>query len=271
VRGEDGPTAVGRVSTRTLRTVALALDSFMNADGCCWPSVETIAATAGVSVRQTQRAIRALEAQGFLRIDGASGRGRVSRYYETFPPTRKGDIKGDSRSPFASDPARERVTPRALKGDPWCHREVTPDVTQTINEQQEEQRASRAAAPRASDVSTASAVTLSSPSRNGQRAAIFSSLALSFGVDVDAMSPAQHTEWSGYAKALDEAHAAPEDVPGAVLAFIDLWPQAKPTPRAIVKHWPQLLGHVRQRDLSGRSAIEVQVYLAARDVFGGER
>ena len=67
----------------TARAVACALATYMDRDGVCWPSVETISRLLRLSRRTVQRAIRTLEAQGFLRVQLGGGRGKASTYRAT--------------------------------------------------------------------------------------------------------------------------------------------------------------------------------------------
>jgi hypothetical protein len=64
----------------TARAVACALATYMNGDGACWPSINTIAALLRLNRRTVQRTLRKLEADGFLGVERGGGRGKPSTY-----------------------------------------------------------------------------------------------------------------------------------------------------------------------------------------------
>lgn len=78
--------AVARADLSThVKGVALALWSFMDPAGWCWPGVTTLAERAGCSRRGAHGALAALEAAGLLERDVGGGRGRSSRYHALDP------------------------------------------------------------------------------------------------------------------------------------------------------------------------------------------
>lgn len=61
--------------------VLLALADYSNEDrGCAWPSVRTLAKKSRLGIRQTQYAIRNLEAKGLIRIEAGAGPRGVNLY-----------------------------------------------------------------------------------------------------------------------------------------------------------------------------------------------
>jgi hypothetical protein len=62
----------------TDRLVMLILASYANAEGRCWPSVQTIADDSGLNERTARRVLRRLEKAKHLRKDGAGPRGTTA-------------------------------------------------------------------------------------------------------------------------------------------------------------------------------------------------
>jgi hypothetical protein len=56
----------------------LAIADHANDDGVCWPSVRRLAQRVRVSVRQAQRLLRSLEAEGHIAVNRGCGRGKCS-------------------------------------------------------------------------------------------------------------------------------------------------------------------------------------------------
>jgi hypothetical protein len=62
------------------RAVLLVLVEHMNEHGRAWPSMARIAAHAGITERSARRRVRALEADGWLAVEGGGGRHRTNVY-----------------------------------------------------------------------------------------------------------------------------------------------------------------------------------------------
>ena len=73
---------VVRTSTQKAvsKMVLVALASFANDNGVCWPAMHTLTARAGVSMASLRRAIKALIKSGDLEIE-TLGNGRSSTVY----------------------------------------------------------------------------------------------------------------------------------------------------------------------------------------------
>jgi hypothetical protein len=71
---------------RTPKLLALVLSTYFNRQGLAWPSQETLAAGASISVRAVQTNTRDLERAGFVEVSRSVGRSS-HRYAATLPPT----------------------------------------------------------------------------------------------------------------------------------------------------------------------------------------
>ena len=112
------------------KSVLIALASYADMQGSCFPSVARLANDTRLSERGCQRAITELEAGQFISVDRKTGRGHAS-VYRLALDRKEQTVKGDkvtpikalqmvsSRHPFPS----ERVTPCRVKGD-----KVTPQL-----------------------------------------------------------------------------------------------------------------------------------------------
>lgn len=79
------------IRAEKVKVVAWAIGSFMDAEGCCFPSRQTIKDCASVSVKTVDRALVVLEARGLLAIERSDGgrrqggRGSSNRYRALIP------------------------------------------------------------------------------------------------------------------------------------------------------------------------------------------
>src|SRR5262245_2102645 len=137
MRWRSAALAAGSGLTRTERLAVAALARHLNdASGSCWPSLEALAdAMDGLHVRHVRRALRSLEAKGWLAISEGRGRGRTSVYYPRVPGTTKPDTPApfSELKPDISDtenrtfpaPKRGRIRPpepevRTREAEPEC-------------------------------------------------------------------------------------------------------------------------------------------------------
>jgi hypothetical protein len=90
----------------TAAAVAFALDSYANRQGYCWPSRNTIAAGAKCDVRTVDRAVRRLEAAGFVEV--SRSRGRTSNSYRLLIPNSgtPPPLNSDGESPLTAAESR---------------------------------------------------------------------------------------------------------------------------------------------------------------------
>src|SRR5436190_11789272 len=85
----------GRCEGGTL-LVLLALADYSNDQGECWPHVDSLAAKARLTQRQTHYILRQLKTDGVLAIQSGGGRGRASTYQ-----LKAGTLKLDSVKPIS--------------------------------------------------------------------------------------------------------------------------------------------------------------------------
>ena len=119
------------------RLVLLAIAARADAEtGEAWPSVETIAAEAGLKPRQTQAMIRRLELAGELVTQVGRGRNHTSVYRVTCLE------KVQSSAPFKSSHAGEKVQPPAQKVQDFAEKVQSP-APEPENHQEPERQTAR--------------------------------------------------------------------------------------------------------------------------------
>jgi hypothetical protein len=94
----------------TAKLVALTLDTWMSKAGTAWPSRRSIASGAGLSVDAVDKAIKRLEAAGFLVVSRTKG--RRSNSYQAIPQP-----DGNSRSERPLDEATADQNCRNSRSD----------------------------------------------------------------------------------------------------------------------------------------------------------
>jgi hypothetical protein len=77
---------------RTARLVAHTLSTYMNAGGHAWPSVALLAIGSRMSQRGVQKALRELEAAGYLDVSFSAG--RSSNSYTAILPSTVNPVRG---------------------------------------------------------------------------------------------------------------------------------------------------------------------------------
>lgn len=120
IASSDGPRDVrpdggDAVRGSTQRHVALTLSLHMSERGdSCFPGVPRIAREAGLADRSVQRALRALETSGWLRIEQrkSDGENESNLYFATVPDGYEHDLGGDAPSPKdVTEDAKDPETP----------------------------------------------------------------------------------------------------------------------------------------------------------------
>jgi hypothetical protein len=93
--------------------VLLALADYANDEGVCWPSIESLAAKARLSERQTQRVIRELESSGEVKIytGGFVSGDKLANTYRVQPRQNVTPPAGPEMSPMGDTGDAQRVTP----------------------------------------------------------------------------------------------------------------------------------------------------------------
>ena len=106
--------------------VHLALADFANDNGICFPSIETLAAKARITIRSTQRILRTLETRGHVETERNKGPGGVNLYHMA-----TGDIKTprQNATPDIKTPRHQRHQ----GGDTSDTRGVTPATPRSVN------------------------------------------------------------------------------------------------------------------------------------------
>lgn len=93
--------------------VLLALADYSNDQGECWPHVDSIAAKARLTQRQTHNILRQLEADRVLTIQSGGGRGRASRYQLNAETLKSVSVKPTSVKPISLKSAAETLKSEA--------------------------------------------------------------------------------------------------------------------------------------------------------------
>jgi hypothetical protein len=113
---------------KAAKLVALVLDTYMDGSGVAWPSRETIAHAASLSVDIVDRALSEIERAGLLTIERS--RGRLSNGYQATIPNRPvvAAVEGGAERPTAAStgvnsrkstpPTAAPVRPEAVKKPP---------------------------------------------------------------------------------------------------------------------------------------------------------
>ena len=114
---ENGPAKQGHL------LVMLALSDYANDDGNCWPSIRAIAEKSRMTERGVQKIIRALEADGWLKIDTGNGR-KGCNQYTINPELRSPPEQRSPRTRMQKTPNEDAETPNV----------GTPEPSRTINE-----------------------------------------------------------------------------------------------------------------------------------------
>jgi hypothetical protein len=89
--------------------VLLALADYANDEGECWPRVDSIAAKARLTQRQTHNILRQLKADGVLTVHSGGGRGRSSHYKLNTETLKRGSLNSVSVKFISVKPARETL------------------------------------------------------------------------------------------------------------------------------------------------------------------
>ena len=103
---ENGP------QNKTQLLILLALADFANDEGRCWPSMATIAKKARITDRGARKAVRQLEADGWLEVRTGSGRHRCNVYTVNTEP-KSGNAK--PRTEFPQEPEDQKQGTEAPK------------------------------------------------------------------------------------------------------------------------------------------------------------
>ncbi len=133
-------------SNRVELLVLLALADFADDQGRCWPSMKAVAAKARISERGAQKAIRRLEAAGYIRVITGGGRHGCNQYaINPEPDTVNTDAKPRTGNPEPhSGGERENTKPRT--GVQKTPNGGSPEPSRTVIEPSKEEEAADARA-----------------------------------------------------------------------------------------------------------------------------
>jgi len=147
-RGQFGRVPVelvdaGIIAASTLAEVKvlMVICRYMNAEGWAWPSVDTIAAGAGLDRRSVQRAVRSLEARQVLEVRVGGGRARPTAY--------RLDVYGGTGAALSTKKTAAWLPPiQGGKGGVGVHkgRQIAPETAAPVSPEQREQVENRARA-----------------------------------------------------------------------------------------------------------------------------
>lgn len=225
----------------TVRHVALTLSLHMSERGdSCFPSRQVLALETGLSERAVQRAIKALEEGGWLRVERPAergGRGHPNRYAARVPEGR----------PWFSLPRQkgERGSPKDVNIyiSTLSHR-GNGDISSPLPP-----RSRRRGDPLFEAVYEATA---------GQPWSLGASLTRTARAALNAA-----------VRDLREVGATPDDVRRAAAAWPAVFPQARCTPHALAKHW-HLLAAAREQEPPPLSDAERAEVARLRELYARE-
>ncbi len=125
------------------KLILLALVSYADADGACWPSVETLARGTGLGRRTVQRVLRRLEQAGLVDVTPGGGRHNPSRYRLRLPP----EVEKGRQRDAVSLPEKASARPRkGVRGDTKGRQSDARTIQKELSKEKYPEREGRAAA-----------------------------------------------------------------------------------------------------------------------------
>ncbi len=247
----------------TARHVALTLSLHMSERGdSAWPAVATLAAETGLSERGVQKALRMLEAAGWIEVVLGGGRRRSSRYRAAVPkkPPAAGEIpphppteKGEPGAPFPAKREEKRVNVATEKGEPGAPKDVMrTSVELELSSSKTSSSHQKACDPAAKD---GAAEAPADPSEPGPpallRIGVKNALALAWQ-RTTTLTPGA---WARVERAATEilrvgtgerTDLPPEAIPGGIARMRELWevihgPEIPFTPQTASREWGSFL------------------------------
>ncbi len=228
------------------RLVLLAIADAADARGKnAWPTIETLAAMAGLSRRTVQRSIQSLEHLGILTVErqeGGEHRARPDRRPNRYTLLMDGVTnRHPVEKPEAVDNLGHGVTNRhpveshgvsneAPRGVKSGHHGVTELCHPNKYLEQE-----LTLAPTKVDAGEVA------PLRAVDIASLRTAILAVCGIEPDQVTSAAAAPIGKAARDLAAVGARPEDLPAAASNFRERFPSATLTPLALAKHWPQLV------------------------------
>jgi DNA-binding PadR family transcriptional regulator len=120
----------------TAKLVALVLSTFMRGRGYARPGRERLGKGASLSVRSVERALRRLEAGGWLEVDWSDGGRRWTNAYQALLPETASEVRRSEWAIAKAAVARRSGNgdSRAHKGDSEAHKGVTdsPESVESV-------------------------------------------------------------------------------------------------------------------------------------------
>jgi hypothetical protein len=89
-----------------MRFVLVRLADRADREGCCWPSIPSIAADCGLGISTVKRALARLSSEGWIEYKPGNGKGRHSQFRMLFK-------KGSQRAPLNPEPDKQKGSQRA--------------------------------------------------------------------------------------------------------------------------------------------------------------
>jgi hypothetical protein len=213
----------GGVNKQTLKLVLLKLADQANDDGECWPSQRTICLDTGTSKASLNRALAALEAEGFLvreRRQTADGRRTSTKYHLQMPhvsSVRPGEASHVSPDDTTLSHSRDLG-------------HVSPGETQTLSsfEPSDNPQGVRA-----------NSLTVVTPNGTRSRNPAWDGFAQVFGYSP--RSGGEQKLWGKLTKQLNDLSVTPETVVECARRHRLEMPGATLTPTSLAKHYERLM------------------------------
>ena len=137
LRKDDLPT----FPTLSARHVFSALASFACRNSCCWPSKSKLASVTGLSIRTVDAAIKALDADGFVKIvsrgGSFNGERKANKYTLFLPASQEGQ---HPRNVKQAPPQSATSTPAISDTHPRNRRHPPPQPLRGKSEEKSEER-----------------------------------------------------------------------------------------------------------------------------------
>lgn len=216
-----------RVAAHVARTVVAKLGDNANDDGEAWPSIATIAYETELGERTVQRSLAALESVGVICRRERPRRSTV--YLLMMEGPGAAPMKAQRTGAVPAPIANARMG--AADGRPWVPLTTVKGAgaaPRTVREPSEEQ-------------------TPPAPPPDGEGVESDSleiELALTVALGRSPVTNSEKRGWRRVAKDLAQAGATADDVTARCAEYRRVWPSAKLTPVALVRHWSMLGGSV---------------------------
>ena len=226
----------------TTRLVLLRLADQANDDGWCWPALKALAADCRVSVSSVQRALEALAVFGELAVFRRGK--RATNVYRVLVGTPE-DAAAPAHLGVPSEPKVSGQVDQSPAGGEWSP--VTGVSGHSCDLQTVIEPSREDTSEQVSSLQPTAEPTTVSP-KPARRDLLFEAVAEVCGWDLEAVTDQARGWINGALPELRRLHATPDEVRLRARIYRANDPAGKrPTPSALVKHWPALTAATLER------------------------